>query len=448
MRLTTDILMCCGSLATALPAQSPTCGTDTAARADVAATAEAISTRYVYLADRGVNWPAAVARTLGAADSVRGTRATITLLEPLLEQLWDSHVSLRANTARSPRLVPSGLDLWAEWRRTRDGRERAVVTAVRPDFSAAQAGVRPGMTILAIDDVPIADAVSRRLGADLPHPVPPTARDWALLAELAGRRATPRRLRVADVGGAVRTVALDQPGHRSPSEQLPVPPVEVRVLDADGRLVPVTAGSTAGAIGYVRLNALGDEASVAAFDTTLETLRGARALVLDLRNTPGGGNTSVAEPILGRFITDTLGYQRVVPRDGSPWVRTVAPRGPWTWTRPVAVLVGRWTGSMGEGMAIAFDGMRARGRPRGVVVGTRMAGLAGAVEEVTLPCSGVGLGFPTARLLHLDGTPRERWRPPVLVDLMDEVHPQHTSASGTHDLVLARALRLLRRARG
>ena len=54
---------------------------------------------------------------------------------------------------------------------------------------------------------------------------------------------------------------------------------------------------------------------------------------------------------------------------------------------------------------------------RGVVVGTAMAGLAGAVDDFTLPCSGMGIAFPTARLLHLDGTPRERWLPPVVVDL-------------------------------
>ena len=62
-------------------------------------------------------------------------------------------------------------------------------------------------------------------------------------------------------------------------------------------------------------------------------------------------------------------------------------------------------------MAIGLDGMH-----RGVVVGTPMAGLAGAVDDFKLPCTGLGIAFPTARLLHLDGTPRERWVPPVLVD--------------------------------
>ena len=51
---------------------------------------------------------------------------------------------------------------------------------------------------------------------------------------------------------------------------------------------------------------------------------------------------------------------------------------------------------MGEGMAIGIDGMR-----RGTVVGSRMAGLAGAVEEIRLPCSHFVVGYPAARLLRI-----------------------------------------------
>jgi len=66
---------------------------------------------------------------------------------------------------------------------------------------------------------------------------------------------------------------------------------------------------------------------------------------------------------------------------------------------------------MGEGMAIGLDGMH-----RGIVVGTSMAGLAGSVDDFRLQCTGLGIALPTARLLHLNGTPRERWVPSVVVD--------------------------------
>ncbi len=154
-----------------------------------------------------------------------------------------------------------------------------------------------------------------------------------------------------------------------------------------------------------------------------------------MRNTPSGGNTDVAEPILGRFISAPSGYQRVFdpgPGKAAPagsWVRKVAPRGT-TVTQPLAVLVDRWTGSMGEGMAIGFDGMK-----RATVVGTRMAGLCGATSDVTLPKSRIGVAFPTERLYHLDGTPRETWSPPVFVD----------PGTPGDDPILARAVQVLGR---
>ena len=72
------------------------------------------------------------------------------VLEQMLDNLSDAHAIVRANTSHSPRLVPSGLDLWAEWRDT-----SAVVTAVRPGFGAEQAGVRAGMQIIAINGLAV-----------------------------------------------------------------------------------------------------------------------------------------------------------------------------------------------------------------------------------------------------------------------------------------------------
>ena len=85
---------------------------------------------------------------------------------------------------------------------------------------------------------------------------------------------------------------------------------------------------------------------------------------------------------------------------------------------------------MGEGMTIGLDAMN-----RAKIVGTRMAGLCGATEVFTLPNSGIGARFPTLRLYHLDGTPREKFVPGVLVDL--------AHANGG-DPILARGLAVLR----
>jgi hypothetical protein len=72
----------------------------------------------------------------------------------------------------------------------------------------------------------------------------------------------------------------------------------------------------------------------------------------------------------------------------------------------VVVLVGPWTGSMGEGTAIGLHA--ARGAP---VLGQPMAALVGGLGTVTLGNSRLQVKLPTEMLHHVDGTPREDFRP-------------------------------------
>ena len=67
---------------------------------------------------------------------------------------------------------------------------------------------------------------------------------------------------------------------------------------------------------------------------------------------------------------------------------------------------------MGEGVAI---GLSAVGPA--TVVGTPMAGLVGATYHVKLPRTGIGINVPAEKLYHVDGTPREAFRPKILVDV-------------------------------
>jgi carboxyl-terminal processing protease len=62
---------------------------------------------------------------------------------------------------------------------------------------------------------------------------------------------------------------------------------------------------------------------------------------------------------------------------------------------------------MGEGIAIGFDAIGA------CVTGSKMAGLLGAVYDHRLAHSGLVIKLPTERLMHVDGTPRERFVPGV-----------------------------------
>jgi carboxyl-terminal processing protease len=181
-------------------------------------------------------------------------------------------------------------------------------------------------------------------------------------------------------------------------------------------------------------NSLGDMETIAAFDAALTSLRDTRALILDLRDTPSGGNSAVALGILGRFAASRVPYQRHrIPRYGRPdvernWQEEVAPRGPFTYRGRLVVLVDHWTGSMGEGMAIGLDAMR-----RATVIGTTMGQLAGATADVALPRTGLTVALPMEELFHVNGTPRHRWAPPIII----------APAPGDGDPILARARTLL-----
>ena len=67
---------------------------------------------------------------------------------------------------------------------------------------------------------------------------------------------------------------------------------------------------------------------------------------------------------------------------------------------------------------------------RATIVGTKMAGLLGGTGEFTLPNTDVPVHFPVERLYHVDGTPREDWKPSVWFDPTDPSGPDTQLAAG------------------
>ena len=376
----------------------------------------AMRDHYAYLEESTVDWNEVNEIYRPMFVSAVDDPAAISLFEQVFDELRDSHIQLNRNVDDSFRLVPSGSDLVARL----DG-DAAIVTHVRAGSAAAQAGVAVGMRIVSIQGQRVPLAIERRLGA-CRKTLSDADRAWALRSALAGRRDRPRVLEIASDGGS-RTLSIE--GFTTPSNE---GPLEWRKLD-DG-------------FGYVRLHdSLGDSAMVPAFDDALAALRDTRALILDLRDTPSGGNTTNARSLLGRFVDSERPYQKHELASemrlygvNRSWLELVSPRGPFAYRAPVVVLVDPWTGSMGEGVAIAFDGMQ-----RGTVIGCEMARLRGATESLDLGLDGLTVWFPTERLFHVDGTPRHRFVPRVYVD---PLAPEHR---GEADPTLSRALEFLRK---
>ena len=87
------------------------------------------------------------------------------------------------------------------------------------------------------------------------------------------------------------------------------------------------------------------------------------------------------------------------------WIEMASPRGK-QYKNPVIVLVGRWTGSMGEDLAIGLDGM-----DRAQIVGTEMKRLAGSDYDFRFAHRNYGYKVIVEKLYHINGTPREAFVP-------------------------------------
>jgi C-terminal processing protease CtpA/Prc len=116
---------------------------------------------------------------------------------------------------------------------------------------------------------------------------------------------------------------------------------------------------------------------------------------------------------MGRFVTKKLAYQQHEIDEKKYetkryWIEYVVPRKS-TYKGRILVIVGHWTGSMGEGMALGFDRMK-----RAKLIGTRMAGLIGAISQFEMTQTKIRFQIPTERLYHINGTPREDFVPDKL----------------------------------
>ena len=393
------------------PARAEICKDGAANAFDMAWLIDQIAAQYAYLPDRHIDIAKLRKVYVAEASAACDAHAFLGVLEHLLAEMHDHHIEANVNNAASPQLVPTGAELWASFQNG-----RAVIEAVRPGSSLEQAGLRAGDEVVGIAGMPARDAVMVHAPRCLSAPEM-EAYDYTLRVLLAG---THSARRVFSIRTATGEKQIDLPPHdRGPDSPL----LAINRIDPE--------------IACLRIeNSLGNSDLIAEFDKALEQTKGVRGLILDLRNTPSGGNTDVAEPILGRFVSGRPGYQRVFrPGRGrtlkkDSYVRWVRARGPWRVASNLVVLCSRWTGSMGEGMTIGLDAMG-----RAEIVGTRMAGLCGATEGFKLPKSGIGVNFPTERLYHLNGTPREKFVPRNLVDL---------ATTTGDDPILARGVAALR----
>ena len=362
---------------------------------------------YAYFDEKDTDW-AKVRQHYRRKVEATGEGGTfISILERTLEELYDNHVHLTYNTPTSPRTVSARSDLHAEWRQ-----EEATVLVVRAGFQAALSGVRPGDVILSINNVPIIKAVQARLPISVTTPTT-ELHNWALNKVLAGNRSVSRTLEVSR-GGQNLSFKLEAGRFDRQYAVQHNCRLETRWLSPD--------------LGYISFNdSLGDGSTIFLFDAALEELSAAKGLVLDLRRA-GGGNTGVLEGIAGRLVASRVAYQRTVRPAGEAFISYLEPRGNSPYLQPIVLLVGPWTGSAGEGLAISLSAV-----DRAKTVGHVMAGLEGGVFHYRMPRTGVGFQLTGEKVYN--GTikngsfcsiPRQAYQPDKSVDLTSRASRNET----------------------
>jgi carboxyl-terminal processing protease len=371
-----------------------------------------LEANYVYLNEKGVDINCIRNYYESQIKYIKTEEDIVLLFEYLLDEFYDSHLILNTNRRSSYRLSAPIYTSLKNGKFSVSSVWKTQILGAVPQIINAE--------IIKINGTDFNEAIDK-FPSHCNDKENAIAREWIANKVLAGRYNQPRVLTLKLKNGKITSLDLDKIKLRAEPYYL----TSKKVDD----------------IGVIRINnALGKDILVTEFDRALNSLMNTEGLIIDLRNTVDGGNSYVARGIMGRFIEEPKPYQKhlffekskdspsVNPVITRSWVEYVEPRGE-IYKKPILVLVSRWTGSMGEGLAIGFEGMG-----RGEVVGSEMEKLAGGISSFSFKNQTYGYRISTEKLFHLNGTPRELYVP---------THVIHQT-SIAKDEVLEKAFKLIK----
>ena len=357
-----------------------------------------INDQYCYFDNAYANWQKVKEIYAPIVDTITWRNQFVSILERTFNEIYDHHAVLNTNTPNSQRLVPSGTDIWEEYING-----KPIITELRRGFGAEGSGIHPGMEVIAVNDIPVETAIAPLLPKAM-NSITDDAKCYALRLLLAGNHIHTRKftLKYRNVS---KEFFPDAIGMLLENIKYPTK-IESKLVDN---------------IGYIKINdCLYDNKLIPVFDSIMQTFKNTKSLILDLREAPSGGNTLVAKAIIGWFIDKEHFYQKheYFAEEKSSgikrsWVEIVSPRKGKYYSKPLVILCNHWTGSVGEGIVIGFNALK---RPKTKIMGTEMARLKGAVYTFQMPNTKIKFTFPAERLFHVNGLPREKYIPPLIID--------------------------------
>lgn len=354
---------------------------------------EQMDSYYPYLDRRGFDGPAYLDRARAGLVQASSAEDFGQRLDRVLLAFADPHLDVVPRADGGATVFPTEADL----RVIMEGGE-AVIRDVRRGSAAAEAGLRPGMRISHVDGDPVAARVSEAFDPALGGPPQNWQADHAATLLVNGPLGADGR--VLRVDG--RDTALPSPrGFSDAVEAMPL--VDTERLDADTVLIRPN-------------NRLYDNDTIGAFDNALRDslADGATQVIVDMRNSPSGGNTEVARSIIGHFTDAPAPYMMieipVLEREYGVrrrFVEHVFPREPYVPPERAVVLAGTWTGSVGETVVVGLDAVGVHS------IGTGMGDLLGGYSIGPLDDYGNGVRATITNdaVFAPDGLPREDFVP-------------------------------------
>lgn len=332
----------------------------------------------------GLDWRATYDDYLDLVKLVDDDAEFLEVVNRMLRELDLSHYSVfkfdRTNGSRTANSGVIGLET-----RVLDG--QVVITSVRADFPAADAGLRTGYIIEEIDDLAVEDIMKDSEQRLLPNAPQRSKRAYAAryinhhLLGPTGDSVTLTYLDEADTTHELTIVRAPRPG--TMRRVGPRPPVYVEF----------EATRIADNIGYIRFNRFIEPVDER-FEQAIDNMADVRGLILDIRGNPGGYHT-VGEAIASNLIEKETLFSIFRYRDSTKRV-TLQPSTN-TYGGPVVVLIDELNASASERFAACLQSIG-----RAVVIGETSIGEVGPARTMRLS-NGASLYYLIAQSQTPDG---------------------------------------------